>query len=51
MKNINIIHLVLGKANPQRMNGVNRVVHQLANTQAALGQSVTIWGIANDLIA
>lgn len=51
MKNINIIHLVLGKANPQRMNGVNRVVHQLANTQATLGQSVTIWGIANDLIA
>ena len=51
MTNINIIHLVLGKANPERMNGVNRVVHQLANTQAALGQSVTIWGIANDLIA
>jgi len=51
MKNINIIHLVLGKANPKRMNGVNRVVHQLANTQATLGQSVAIWGIANDLIA
>ena len=51
MKNIQIIHLVLGKANPQRMNGVNRVVHQLASTQAALGQSVEIWGIANDLIA
>ncbi len=51
MKNINIIHLVLGKANPERMNGVNRVVHQLASTQANLGQSVEIWGIANDLIA
>lgn len=51
MKNIKIIHLILGKANPKRMNGVNRVVHQLANTQATLGQAVTIWGIANDLIA
>ena len=22
-----IIHIVLGKANPERMNGVNKVVH------------------------
>lgn len=45
-----IIHLVLGKANPKRMNGVNKVVHQLATTQSALGQEVIVWGIANDLI-
>ena len=45
-----IIHLVLGKANPKRMNGVNKVVHQLANAQAALGQNVQVWGIANNLI-
>ena len=45
-----IIHLVLGKANPERMNGVNKVVHQLAKTQATLGQKVSVWGIANDLI-
>ncbi len=44
-----IIHLVLGKANPNRMNGVNRVVHQLANTQTHLGAAVEVWGIANDL--
>jgi len=44
-----IIHIALGKANPERMNGVNKVVHQLANTQAALGYDVTLWGIANDL--
>ena len=25
-----IIHIVLGKANPNRMNGVNKVVHNLA---------------------
>ena len=44
-----IIHIALGKANPERMNGVNKVVHQLANTQAGLGYDVTLWGIANDL--
>ena len=44
-----IIHLVLGKANPKRMNGVNKVVNQLATTQINLGQSTTVWGIANDL--
>jgi len=44
-----IIHLVLGKANPDRMNGVNKVVHQLATRQAAMGQSVSVWGITKDL--
>jgi len=40
-----IIHLALGKANPERMNGVNKVVHQLATTQTDLGYDVTLWGI------
>lgn len=40
-----IIHLVLGKANPQRMNGVNKVAHNLATTQTKLGHDVTLWGI------
>lgn len=44
-----IIHIALGKANPERMNGVNKVVHQLASTQKALGYQVELWGIANDL--
>jgi len=44
-----IIHLVLGKANPERMNGVNKVAFQLASTQASLGFDVLLWGIANDL--
>jgi len=44
-----IIHIALGKANPERMNGVNKVVHQLASTQKALGYEVSVWGIANDL--
>lgn len=45
-----IIHIALGKANPERMNGVNKVVHQLASTQKELGYDVSVWGIANDLV-
>lgn len=44
-----IIHIALGKVNPERMNGVNKVVCQLATTQHTLGYDVTVWGIANDL--
>ena len=40
-----IIHLVLGKANPNRMNGVNKVVHCLSQAQTALGANVEVWGI------
>lgn len=43
-----IIHIVLGKANPERMNGVNKVVHQLATVQASTGRSVEVWGITPD---
>jgi glycosyltransferase involved in cell wall biosynthesis len=41
-----IIHVVLGKANPQRMNGVNKVVFQLATRQTLAGRSVSVWGIS-----
>lgn len=44
-----IIHLVLGKANPERMNGVNKVAYQLATAQTDLGYDVTLWGIANSM--
>ena len=40
-----VIHLVLGKANPDRMNGVNKVVHSLATQQYMLGADVEVWGI------
>jgi glycosyltransferase involved in cell wall biosynthesis len=40
-----IIHLILGKANPERMNGVNRVVHEMATNQVLHGYSVQVWGI------
>jgi len=44
-----IIHIVLGKANPERMNGVNKVAYQLATAQTNLGHEVSLWGIANSL--
>lgn len=46
-----IIHVVLGKANPERMNGVNKVVHQLATQQVMAGRKVTVWGITRDTTA
>jgi glycosyltransferase involved in cell wall biosynthesis len=43
-----IIHLILGKANPDRLNGVNKVVYQLATEQARAGKKVSLWGITKD---
>ncbi|WP_395056826.1 glycosyltransferase family 4 protein [Flavobacterium sp.] len=43
-----IIHIILGKANPDRMNGVNKVVYQLATKQVEFGKKISVWGIAND---
>lgn len=40
-----IVHVVLGKANPLRSNGVNRVAHGLASAQTHAGADVEIWGI------
>lgn len=40
-----IIHIVLGKANPNRLNGVNKVVYQLATEQSKAGKNVQVWGI------
>lgn len=43
-----IIHIVLGKANPARMNGVNKVVNSLATAQSSLGADVAVWGITRN---
>jgi len=40
-----IIHIVLGKANPDRLNGVNKVVYHLATEQSKAGKEVQVWGI------
>jgi len=38
----------MGKANPNRMNGVNKVVYQLATRQVEAGQKVQVWGFTHD---
>lgn len=40
-----VVHLVFGKANPDRVNGVNRVVHQLACAQVRADRAVEVWGL------
>lgn len=42
-----IIHILLGKANPNTMNGVNVVVHNLATAQLKENIDVEVWGITN----
>ncbi|KOY87019.1 hypothetical protein AD998_13485 [bacterium 336/3] len=44
-----IIHLILGKANPERLNGVNKVVYQLVSEQSKANKQVSLWGISKDL--
>ncbi|MEZ5173674.1 MAG: glycosyltransferase family 4 protein [Bacteroidia bacterium] len=44
-----IIHIALGKVNPQRMNGVNKVVYNLATEQAKAGMHVSVWGISSSI--
>jgi len=40
-----VIHILKGKANPNTMNGVNKVVHHLATEQCLLGVDAQVWGI------
>jgi glycosyltransferase involved in cell wall biosynthesis len=46
---LKIIHIALGKANPNRMNGVNKVINSLATHQAELGYDVSVWGVTKSL--
>jgi len=41
---LQIIHIILGKANPNRMNGVTKVVNSLAESQAQLGMECDCFG-------
>ncbi len=43
-----IVHLMLGKCNPNRLNGVNRAVHQYAEAGLNFGMDVEVWGITKD---
>ena len=43
-----ITHVLLGKADPELMGGINKVVHNLATEQIKLGHEVRVFGIAED---
>lgn len=43
-----IIHIVLGKVNPNRLNGVNKVVFNLASAQHLAGRNIQVWGITKN---
>lgn len=43
-----LVHVVIGKVNTHKMNGVNKVVHELASSQVILGHKVTVWGITKN---
>lgn len=42
-----IIHVVKGKLNPDTMNGINKVVHELATCQTEMGNTVSVIGLSN----
>jgi glycosyltransferase involved in cell wall biosynthesis len=46
-----IIHILLGKANPNNLNGVNKAVHEMATSQAQLGHEVEVWGLSSSMKA
>ncbi|MGD0891237.1 MAG: glycosyltransferase family 4 protein [Terracidiphilus sp.] len=41
-----IVHILQGKAKPDSLSGVNKVVHWMATSQARLGHDVEVWGLA-----
>jgi len=43
-----IIHIVLGKVNPNRLNGVNKVVYNMATEQTKAGKNIQVWGISSN---
>lgn len=45
-----VIHIILGKANPERMNGVNKVIYEMATKQVSHGENVSVWGITKDTV-
>lgn len=44
-----IIHILKGKANPETLNGVNKVVHWMATSQTRQGHEVEVWGLAESM--
>jgi glycosyltransferase involved in cell wall biosynthesis len=46
---MHIVHILKGKANPETLNGVNKVVHWMATVQTSLGHDVEVWGITKSV--
>lgn len=44
-----VIHIVLGKLNTNRQNGVNKVVHDLATQLILNNMNLEVWGISKNL--
>ena len=44
-----IIHFVLGKANPNKANGVNQVVHNIAESLQESKVNIEVWGLTQDI--
>lgn len=44
-----ILHFILGKANPDRANGVNQVIYGLAKYQSLSGHEVHVLGISKSM--
>ena len=45
MKNRTIVHVLRGQPDPDTLNGVNKVVHNLASQQNIQGMNVQVWAI------
>jgi glycosyltransferase involved in cell wall biosynthesis len=44
-----IIHIVIGKANPESLNGISRIIHGMATAQHRQGHRAEIWGLADSV--
>lgn len=44
-----IIHIVVGKVNPDSLNGVSKVVQWMATSQMQLGHDVEVWGLVDSI--
>ena len=42
-----IVHIVVGKVNPDSLNGVSKVVHWMATSQLRQGHDVEVWGLVS----
>ena len=44
-----IVHFIMGKANPNRSNGVNQVIYAFAKYQSLMGNEVVVVGISKSM--